>query len=188
MNCPTCGAALAAADLEQPNCRFCGAVHPHVATARAQVEGLRQVMGLPAVPGIGGQAAYPPYQAHQPHQAPYLAPMPFAPPALLPAPRPARGAAIVPLLAGGIAVAGAVVGVLVALGASTGLGADDSAARQCAAAVKSCDAEEQAVGKTAFMSSPHFEGCLKARMGAKIANGTHPQRAMAKKYCAEAAR
>jgi hypothetical protein len=53
MNCPNCGAALGPADLQQPACRHCAAMHPHVAQAAAKVEVVKQLLA----PGPGGVPA-----------------------------------------------------------------------------------------------------------------------------------
>lgn len=50
MNCPRCGAALGDADLHSPNCRYCGAVHPHMARAAEKVEIVKQLLA----PGPNG--------------------------------------------------------------------------------------------------------------------------------------
>lgn len=49
-NCSNCSAPLEGADLERPNCRFCGAVHPHIARAAEKVEVVKQLLA----PGPNG--------------------------------------------------------------------------------------------------------------------------------------
>lgn len=61
MKCTNCAAPLAGADLDQPSCRFCGAMHPHIARAAEKVEIVKQMLapgpnGLPvAMAAMMGQ-------------------------------------------------------------------------------------------------------------------------------------
>lgn len=57
--CNYCGANLGPADLDQPACPYCKTVHPHVAQARVQVEGLRQVFAQGGMPGMMGMMPPP---------------------------------------------------------------------------------------------------------------------------------
>lgn len=68
LKCPQCGATLGAQDLQLKACRFCGAMHPHVARAAEKVEIVKQMMQ----PGPGGipaamQGMVQPWQAMMPN-------------------------------------------------------------------------------------------------------------------------
>ncbi len=67
LKCPQCGAVLGAEDLQLKACRYCGAMHPHVARAAEKVELVKQMMA----PGPGGVPA-----AMQGMVAPWAAMMP----------------------------------------------------------------------------------------------------------------
>lgn len=66
--CTYCGANLGPADLDQPACPYCKTTHPHVAQARRQVEGLRQVFAQGGAPGMMGMM--PPTGSFGPPGAP----------------------------------------------------------------------------------------------------------------------
>lgn len=75
LTCPNCGSVLSGADLQNPNCRYCGAAHPHIAQASAQVEAVKQAMaiGPGGVPNVlqGAVAPWMPYmQGPMPMGAP----------------------------------------------------------------------------------------------------------------------
>lgn len=70
-NCSNCSAPLEGADLERPNCRFCGAVHPHIARAAEKVEVVKQLLapgpnGMPVALAamMGHTGATPPPGGH----------------------------------------------------------------------------------------------------------------------------
>ena len=112
--CSYCGANLGPGDLDQPACPYCKTTHPHVAQARRQVEGLRQVFAEGGMQGMMGMAP-PPGAPGQPHvpspwqQHPGGSPVAFQSFHLPPSPRRTYPAVIfvalglVVMLVGGIA-------------------------------------------------------------------------------------
>lgn len=72
MSCPRCGAHLADADLQNPNCRYCGALHPHMARAAEKVEVVKQLLA----PGPGGMPVAMAAMMGQTGPAPHRPPMP----------------------------------------------------------------------------------------------------------------
>lgn len=75
MNCVNCSAPLGAADLQNPNCRYCGALHTHIARAAEKVEVVKQLLapgpgGMPVAIGamMGQYGAAPPGQYGAPGQ------------------------------------------------------------------------------------------------------------------------
>jgi hypothetical protein len=83
------------------------------------------------------------------------------------------------------AVLAAVFGVGVALWASSpriaSLTGGTEAKVTCENARRCCEATEAASGN--FMSDPAFDACFKSKLGAKVSEGTAPQRQMALNMC-----